>query len=464
MTTGENMCPDEALLHAFVDDRDETLSASERATLDAHLAGCDSCDEVVADLRRFRTLLLRARVPGLDEDQWQNLDTRVEMMAGEPAPRGNQTAGRIYWGLAIAAAVSLFAVGGWQLMNKGNGGPTTVLSETGQARVAGAFTPVQVAITEGSMEFAGVDGQFHPVQPGEKLARGSQLRSRTGGRLVVAKNFEIRLGADSTVAVLAGNKREIFLRLRHGAVSCRVDKRRPGQKFGVLAGGFRTRVLGTEFTVTHDHQGRVAVEVSEGAVRVDKADDPWRTGSETTSVVRAGHRWRFTAGHMELGPIVATPSLNSDRLPKVAGPVAPAAKTDAPSNAPALTKRHLPHASKRDESAARGRHKQATRRHHGAATSHGRARHHGAAPAAASAGAVAGADDTVFAVPPPPMALPPAPHRPASKSASKARNADGRRILINVPPQAMTAEEVRRAKAAEKRRGHGPSADRRLTP
>ncbi len=514
MSEIESGCVDDFVLHAWADDNDETMNDERRSEVGDHVATCDTCSQQVEELRRFRTLLLRARVPTLQDDQWRMLDTRIEMMAGEPPPRGGQTAGRIYWGIAIAAAVSIFAVGGWQLLQGRGAGPTTTLSEAGQARVAGAFTTVPVAVAEGSLEIAGADGLFRALRVDDKLARGAQVRSSAGGRLVVADNFELRIAAGTALSVLAGNEREVFLRLRHGAVACRVNKRRPGQRFGILAGRFRTSVVGTEFTVRHDQEGRVAVAVTEGAVRVDEADDPWRKVSETTSVVRAGNRWRFTGGRMDLGPIVQEPEPGqaerraphgdeNGARPVVAGAPAKPQSEETPPSATALSDSAPsrpaldagrdgaalePAAARRVRRPRAGSPTDAT--HVDTALRGTTSPTDRVAPRAAASVAVPSA---VLSLPPPlpaqpspPAPLDRGPTRPtagavtaartaprgakpaAGKSAGSAEATDPsieHRILINVPPQAMTPEEIRRAKAAERRRGgHGRALHHDVSP
>ncbi len=479
-------CPDDMQLQAFADDRDETLTHAERDAIDLHVESCETCTEELADVRRFRTLLLRTRVPTLDDAQWDMLDERVAMMSAEPPPRGGRVVGRIYWGVAVAAAISLVAVGVWRLAEERPDTPTSVLSRGGQDRVAGAFTAVALTVAEGSVELAGADGRFAVAKPGQRLERGAQLRSLSGaksGRLVVAGNFELTLAPETLVSVEAGNGREVFLRLRHGSVACQVAKRRPGQRFGVLAGGFRASVVGTEFVVRHDVEGRVSVSVTEGAVRVDEADGPWREQSETTMMVRAGNRWEFAGGHMQLGPI--TPAW-SDSKRGATSPHASATDADGPrgtqraaAGATAATRgaqggAAQPVADRRPTTRASGQRRARAAREGRAARL---ARRDAAARAAAApqtapeaptlpdakaaqpAAAPAATPHVASASDLPPTAPPPALPEPIHTQDGK--GADGKRIVIEVPHQRMSPEEIERAKRAERRgKGHGAVIDR----
>ena len=168
--------------------------------------------------------------------------------------------------------MTICVVGAMELSKERPKGVDGFLSPTGRARVAAAIQPLRLTATEGPGQLTTADGSFQALGAGAELAGGAQVRSGSRSvRLVVADNFEVNLAPNSLLTLEASNGREVFLRLRRGSVSCQVAKRRPGQRFGVLAGSYRVSVVGTEFTVSYPRVGDVSVEVSEGAVRVDEA-------------------------------------------------------------------------------------------------------------------------------------------------------------------------------------------------
>jgi hypothetical protein len=78
-------------------------------------------------------------------------------------------------------------------------------------------------------------------------------------------------------------------------------------------------VLGTRFTVNNREEAGVAVQVTEGAVRIDAADDPQAPPSETQTTVHSGHLWNFAAGRMSLEP-TPVPTVQVEAAPTAATP------------------------------------------------------------------------------------------------------------------------------------------------
>lgn len=312
-------CPTEEVWMDYLDtDGGHTLVADSHS-LEQHLDDCTDCAESVDELRRFNTLLLRSRVPGLSAGQWSVLDERMDMMGSEhvPPPR---IATKVYFGMALAAALGLFAVGMWHLVNT----PMTPSMAVAKARAERGRVPAAKLVSlaagavEGNLEIADSRGMWRPLLSGEILATGARLRASSAARssrLVVPGHFDLRVASGSEVVILAANNRSTWLRVRHGEVSCQVEKRRPNQQFKVLAGRFRTSVVGTEFVVRHGGtDAAVSVRVTEGAVRVDEAEEPESAVSETTTLVRAGNRWKFAGGQIEFGPI-RSDAVAADRNP-----------------------------------------------------------------------------------------------------------------------------------------------------
>lgn len=405
MTHDETMgvCLDEELLFALGDERSD-LDPAVREAATEHAAQCAQCAAQMQEQRRFRTLLLRARVPGLGAEQWRALDQRIGMLGTEPQPRRVSVGARTYWGLTLAAAAvaAVIGVGRFVDQQAAESSTTSVASSTPRRPVVvtptGAVAPpLGVARVDGAV--AVIDGaglEAGALRPGANLAVGSTLRAEAPARIALAGTAVLDLAAGTEVRVDAADARDFFVRIRRGEVGLQVDKRAPEQRFAVLAGSYRAAVVGTQFLVRLGEDASVDVEVREGAVRVDEASQGDSVRAETTVVVRAGRRWQARGGQILVGPI---PSAE-----------APAAITE-------------PEAQDGEEAANRASPRSASERR-----------------AESGTRAIGGVhrDGTVFAADGLPRAPTPA-------------RAPKHRVLIEVPPQAMTADEIQRAKAAERR-------------
>lgn len=407
--THENQadCPSEELLHLACDERSDFAAAERDAAL-AHAERCASCAERLQEVRRFRTLLLRTRVPGLGAEQWRSLDQRIGMLGSEPQPRGISAAARTYWGLTLAAAAVALFIGVDRFIESRKESLPVAMPPVVSAK-APTVVPLMTAESltvrrvEGQVEVVAAAGKVvGPLAAGASLGIGSTLRAGAeGARIALPGTAELELLPQTEVRIDAADARDFFVRLRRGAVGLQVDKRQPGQRFAVLAGSYRAAVVGTRFVVRLGEDASVAVEVYEGAVRVDEANAPDDPRGETTVVVRPGRRWQVRGGEIVVGPIPA-PGGSAQQL---APPV--------------------PRFDPEIEAEVRRLEAGDARPSHGARA---------AAPVARSA-----AEPTRFA----PDGLPIAPTPPEPQV---------RRVLIEVPPQQMTADEIARAKAAERAR------------
>jgi len=353
-TTPAVSCPAaETWLDAISGHRDDLDALGKRPELRVHLADCSACRATVDEVRRYETMLLRAKVPGLAPEQRQALDERVRMMAAQwsPPPRVSP---RLAWGIALAAAAVLVMLVARPFMQRRGERERAFAEQLTRATlpVGERGAGVATGAVEGDVEVADRVGQWRAMQAGELLQGGMRLRtlgahpgsaqavatsgqgtgriSSEGGRLVVPGRFELVLGAHTELDVLAVGPQVAYVRLRQGEVDCQVDKLRAGQQFAVMFAGFRASVLGTRFTVRHSSpEAGVSVQVTEGAVRVDAADDPAAPQAETTTTVRAGNRWQFAAGRMALEPIPLPAALPSVAVP-VSMPLQAKAQVERP--------------------------------------------------------------------------------------------------------------------------------------
>lgn len=305
-------------LQLLGDARGTTDALTGRPDLTAHLEGCGACQDTVDDVRRYYGFLQRGRAPGLTQEQRQSLDERVRMLAGQwrAPPR---VPARVGWAVSFAAATALVFLFVAPMLRSA----TDPDKQTFAQAVSAAQKGVQTAEVEGDVQFAGVDGHWRLLRAGDALRTGDKLRSlKLAGapaRVVVPGRFELTLTAGAELELLTVNPSLAFLRVRQGEVECQVDKLRPGQKFSVMFAGFRASVLGTRFTVTNREEAGVAVQVTDGAVRIDAADDPQAPPSETLTTVRAGHLWNFAAGRLSLEP-TPVPTVQTEAAPAASSP------------------------------------------------------------------------------------------------------------------------------------------------
>ena len=311
------------------------------ARLHAHLDACAACQQVVDDVRRYQTLLLRGRAPALTAEQRGSLDERVRLLAGHWQKPPRVSPG-LAWGLALLAATVLVLVATRPWVERMHQNQLEFQQRVVEAMAPSAENPGAGAVTslvEGDVQMAAADGRWRQLAGGDTLRFGQRLRNpaRKGGptaRVVVPGRFELQLAPDTEVDVLAMADRDAFLRLHHGEVQCQVDKLRAGQRYSVMFAGFRAAVVGTRFVIRHDDSDSgVAVQVTEGAVRVDQADDPYAAPGDTLTMVRAGNRWQYVGGRMALEPIPAAPPLPAPAVPAplpAVAPLAPPAALAAP--------------------------------------------------------------------------------------------------------------------------------------
>ncbi len=338
-TMNQNPCPDATVWLDLLDARHRETQAD--APLHAHLDACTSCRAVADDVRRYQTLLLRGRAPGLTAEQRQSLDERVHLMSGRWQKPPRVSPGFV-WGLALATAAALVFTVALPFLEKSHRNQVAFQQLVVEATAPSVDNPgpgVVTSLVEGNVEVAAQDGRWRKLTGGDTIRFGHRLRTPAAhgpmARVVVPGRFELQLAPDTELDVLAMADRDAFLRLRHGEVECQVDKLKPGQRYGVMFAGFRASVVGTRFVIRHDeNDSGVVVQVTEGAVRVDQADDPYAAPGDTLTMVRAGNRWQYAGGRMALEPIPATVPVAVPAMPAPqAEPVAP---TAAPAEAAAL--------------------------------------------------------------------------------------------------------------------------------
>ena len=299
-------CPTSDQWLHLLSDRESGDVLARRPELHNHLDDCAACASAVSEVRRFQTLLLRAKAPVLSLEQRQSLDERIQLQSGLWTRPARFTPWLIWGAGALAAAALAFLVA----RPFGDRHPEAAVADVGKGArgpsAENAHVGVVVSAMEGDIEVAGRDGHWRRLAPGMAVHGGVRLRAVVGGKVLVPGRFEVVLQANSEVEALALNGSTAYFRVRKGEVACQVDKLKRGERFAVMFGAFRASVVGTQFAVQQDGAGAGGrVVVSEGAVRVDSADEPAAPMAETTTVVRAGNRWQHKGGVMSLEPVPA---------------------------------------------------------------------------------------------------------------------------------------------------------------
>jgi hypothetical protein len=88
----------------------DELEAPERASVEAHLAGCDSCRQALSELRVIRRALGgRPRVDAPPAEDWSGFMRRLDEACGIQTARAPRTFGRA--AMAIAATLVLVTIG-----------------------------------------------------------------------------------------------------------------------------------------------------------------------------------------------------------------------------------------------------------------------------------------------------------------------------------------------------------------
>ena len=76
-----SVCPSADRWLELLGSRDDAQSLARHPELQEHLDGCGACRATSDEVRRYQTLLLRAKAPGLAAEQRQALDERVRMLS-----------------------------------------------------------------------------------------------------------------------------------------------------------------------------------------------------------------------------------------------------------------------------------------------------------------------------------------------------------------------------------------------
>lgn len=294
------------------------LSAEGSRRLRRHLDRCETCrrelaaielyDEMVADARR-------APVPEIDFDGMEMaLAREARRVSTEIHARRQRRAWIPIAALAAAAAALLVVWAGWPWRaSRVAERPAPVAEETAPAPAPRpapepAYLAPVVTLAAGAAHEVSSDGPA-PLEPGEELREGAQLRTGDESKLHVRLHdgTGILLEEDGALALTEAREDAVRLTLERGTVAQEVAPLSNGARYVVLAGGHEVEVRGTRFAVSFV-EGVVGVDLAEGVVEVRPPDaEPFE--------LTAPARWR-SDGAREAG----APEVLEVEVPEVPTP------------------------------------------------------------------------------------------------------------------------------------------------
>jgi hypothetical protein len=195
---------DDALV--LVSDRlDGTLSDTQRAQLDAHLAACAACREVARDLEQIHAAAASLPTLSPSRDLWNSIEARIEApVVALGTHRRSPVVRWTSWQMA-AAAVVLMAVtagGTWFVAVRSAGSPTELVATSPGPRTE----LVSVASEKGMAAYEGEIGTLRDIIE----TRRGELDSATVA--VLEKNLKIIDQAiTESKAALAADPASMFL-------------------------------------------------------------------------------------------------------------------------------------------------------------------------------------------------------------------------------------------------------------
>ncbi|MEW5755891.1 MAG: FecR domain-containing protein [Pseudomonadota bacterium] len=175
--------------------------------------------------------------------------------------------------------------------------------------------PAIVARLSGSVEVVDAAGKRRQAQEGDKLVSGEVIRTGTNGSvtlrfadestLLIQSNSVVSL--DSVSSFGEGGMIDTSVRLHHGRVDSRVEKRRDNTRFMIITPAAIAAVRGTRFRVSAEEERAVMrSEVLEGRVDVE--------GNQATVELPAGYGTLAEQGKAPLPPRPLLPAPDLSKL------------------------------------------------------------------------------------------------------------------------------------------------------
>jgi len=257
----------EPKLRALAAYREGKLGRVPRAAVERHLAACAVCREALAGLRRFAALAPAARAAATPEIDWARMELPLQRAAVQ-LRRARRWRRAVLPALAVAAACLLVVLASRERESR----PVVVA-------VPRAVPAVREVAPLLSLRIAAIVGQAHAIDAaGRRVPVNLDTRPGERWTLHTEPGSELHLVLEGTAAVLLAGDSQLELgRAREGAVELALARGRvvnvvrklgASARYTIAALGYEVAVRGTHFSVEHDRQGLLAVQVDEGSVAV----------------------------------------------------------------------------------------------------------------------------------------------------------------------------------------------------
>lgn len=234
------------LLEAHLDRR---LDATQAATFDAHLAGCEECQK---HLQAWKEL--EPRISG-----WADAKSVALRPGGEArllARVDDEPRQPVRWPWALVAVAAAVTLGVWAMRPAPKPVPPPV---------AQAAPPLEWKVLEGAPARAVPEGAFATtvLDAAEVPRVVTRLREDT---LVILSKGKARIARS--------DKARTQVALTEGRLAVEASHRAPGEALEVLAETYTVRVIGTRFLVDWKPGNPLRVSVGQGVVEVSRPGSP----------------------------------------------------------------------------------------------------------------------------------------------------------------------------------------------
>lgn len=293
------------------------LSKEGRRRLEAHLETCEICQQELAAIEMYDSLVedvRSAELPPIDFESMElPLAREAAALSREMVTQRRRRRVAPWVGLGIAAAVGL-GIWAWPRAQEErsvaeHNTELPVEEETPIPTAPAPSPELSPVVTLAAGDAFRVGAEPTPLPLGHVLPEGSEVGTGQDGELHVRlrDGTGIRLG-DATRAHLRRTREDdIRLELSAGSLAHEVSPLEAGSRFVVACAGYEVEVTGTRFVVSY-LDDVVGVDLSEGSVIVR---DP--SGEETR--LHAPARWRSQGG-VDGDP--AAPLVRATAAPRVA--------------------------------------------------------------------------------------------------------------------------------------------------
>jgi hypothetical protein len=278
--------------HRLADLAAGRLDGRAAARVRVHLDSCETCRAAWQDVRLARGSFTDIAAAPPPEVRWDRVRAQVYWSVGSGSfPAVKEPRARWPWLAVPALAAAAIALAVWQpwasnhhattspTASAHDGTGSSFVKPQGPAPIAVelAPTPLLAVITliEGDASLVAkpsgaeiVDADAMGATP---IAAGARVSTGDGRvALQLGASSVVTLGARSSMALGRLDEAGVEL-VVDGQVDIEVEKRAPGQRFTVLAGGRTVEVRGTAFRVVH-RDGEVAVACEHGRVAVSSGN------------------------------------------------------------------------------------------------------------------------------------------------------------------------------------------------